>query len=59
MELVNLIEPHELVLMENGQAHRVDIEKARYIEEAGILLGSAWVEGILEDIAEPPAATSQ
>jgi hypothetical protein len=45
--------------MENGQAHRVDIEKARYIEEAGILLGSAWVEGILEDIAELPAATSQ
>jgi predicted ATPase len=59
MELVNSIEPHELVLMENGQAYRVDGEKARHIQEAGILLGSAWVEGILEDIAKPPAATSQ
>ncbi len=59
MEFVNLIEPHELVLMENGQAYRVDGEKARQIQEAGILLGSAWVEGILEDITKPPAATSQ
>ena len=50
---MNMIEPHELVLMHDGQAFRVNQEKYRYVQEHGLLLGDAWVRGILEDIKEP------
>ncbi|MBI1742123.1 AAA family ATPase [Candidatus Acetothermia bacterium] len=48
MELVNMIEPNELILMQDGQAYRLDPEKADKIREAGILLGSAWTSDFLE-----------
>jgi predicted ATPase len=57
MELVNLIEFEELILMKDGQAYRVDPEKADKIKEAGILLGSAWVNGFLEHFSKPCAST--
>jgi len=58
MELVNLIEPKELILMKEGRAYRVDPEKADKIKEAGILLGSAWVEGFLGHFSKPPTSTA-
>ncbi|GBC76030.1 hypothetical protein HRbin07_00223 [bacterium HR07] len=58
MELINLIEPEELVLMKDGQAYRVDPENADKIQEAGILLGSAWVEGFLEHFGKPTTFTT-
>lgn len=56
MELVNMIEPSELILMQEGKAHRLDLEKADKIREAGILLGSAWASGFLDDIRQTPAS---
>ena len=58
IELINLIEADELILMKDGRAYRVDPEKADKIKEAGILLGSAWVEGFLEHFSEPTAPIS-
>ncbi|MDW8110270.1 MAG: ATP-binding protein [Candidatus Bipolaricaulota bacterium] len=57
MELVNSIEIEELILMKDGQAYRVDPEKADKIEETGILLGSAWVGGFLEHFSKPTTPT--
>lgn len=48
MEVVNLINPSELILMESGRAYRLDLEIADKIREAGILLGSAWASGFLD-----------
>lgn len=48
MELVNLVTPSELVLMDSGCAYRLDPERADKIREAGILLGSAWASGFLD-----------
>lgn len=58
MELVNWIEPEELVLMKEGQAYRIDPEEADEIKEVGILLGSAWVEGFLDPPIKPSTSTT-
>lgn len=50
VELVNLVKPEELVLMNDGKAYRIDQETADKIRGAEIPLGNAWVNGFLNHV---------